>query len=260
MCCRVMEKTRIDTSFKFYSDARGKDPDYASPTLRKYHKILWNKPLPNGIFFELSDKKSGTYLYHKSELGEFFLGSDAITHSYGHHKRKKWLTEQIPNEVDELFEAGSTIGAYIIFPNNRIEGNNTINQARGVNRLIDDRFDLTLECIRRFYIGQTSPLFDTLLKYKDFFDLFDNFIGYVHFFLLDDLIDENQQIKFYLPFDDFNTPPVFSNTSEYLFYKKGVMDFIRSRNRRIKNYSKFIEHKCNPKISFWALLRKQVKP
>jgi len=226
----------IDTNFNVHSDARGRDPDSASPTLRKYHKLLWSKPLPNGKPFELYDNKSGVYLYHRSELGEFFLGSDAITHSYKYHKRKNWLVKQIPNEVDELFDAGSTIGAYIVFPNNRINDNHTINQARGVNSLIDDRFDLTLECIRLFYLGQKSPLYDTLLRYKNFIDLFDDFIGYVHFFLLEDLIDENNKIRFYLPFDDFRTRPTFSNTEEYLLYKNGVMDFINSRNKRIKNY------------------------
>jgi len=228
----------IDTNFNFYSDARGGDPDNTSPTLRKYHKILWNKPFPNGKTFDLCDNKNGVYLYHKSELGEFFLGSDAITHSYKNHKRKNWLIKQIQNEVDELFDAGSTIGAYIIFPNNRIDSNHTINQARGVNRLIDDRFDLTLECIRLFYLGQNSPLYDTLLRYKNFFDLFDNFIGYIHFFLLDDLIDENNKIKFYLPFDGFKTRPTFSDISQYLLYKKEVINFIKSRNKRIENYIK----------------------
>jgi hypothetical protein len=227
----------IDTNYKFYTDARGGDPDTTSPTLRKYHKTLWSKFLPNGKSFELSDKQNDVYLYHKSELGEFFLGSDAITHSYGHHKRKQWLTQQIPKEVNELFEAGSTIGAYIIFPSNRIDGNNTINQARGCHRLIDDRFDLTLECIRRFYLEQTSPLYDTLLRYKNFFDLFNNFESYTHFFLLEDLIDEKQQIKFYLPFDDFKTPPIFFEINDYLFYKKGVMNFIKKRNERIKKYA-----------------------
>lgn len=158
----------IDTKFNFYSDSHGRDPDSASPTLRKYHKILWSKPLPNGQLLGLRDDKKGVYLYYKSELGEFYLGSDAITHSYKNHQRKKWLTEQIPNEVNELFNIGSTIGAYIIFPNNRIDGKHTINQARGINSLIDDRFDLTLECIRRFYIREKSPLYDTLLRYKVF--------------------------------------------------------------------------------------------
>jgi hypothetical protein len=228
----------IDTKFNVHSDARGGDPDSTSPTLRKYHKILWSKRLPNGKVFELSDNKIGAYLYHKSELGEFFLGSDAITHSYRNHKRKLWLTEQIPNEVNELFNIGSTIGAYTIFPNNRINGNHTINQARGVNGLIDDRFDLTLECIRLFYQSIKSPLYDTLLRYKNFFDLFENFIGYTQFFLLEDLLDKNGKVKFYLPFDDFKTQPTFSDISEYLAYKEGVMNFIRSRNAKIENYVK----------------------
>ncbi len=233
-----MRQIKIDVNYNVYTDAKGGDPDSASPTLRQYHKTLWSKPLPNGKTFELFDNKNGVYLYHKSELGEFFLGSDAITHSYKNHKRKYWLTKQIPSEVDELFNTGSTIGAYTIFPNNRIDGNHTINQARGVNSLIDDRFDLTLECIRLFYLGQKSPLYDTLLRYKKFFDLFDNFIGYIKFFLLEDLIAENKNIKFYLPFDDFKTRPKFSNIDEYLLYKNGVKNFIYSRNKRIENYTK----------------------
>jgi hypothetical protein len=228
----------IDISFNFYSDANGGDPDSTSPTLRKYHKLLWSKPLPNGFKFELTEDKKGAYLYHNSQLGEFFLGSDAITHSYKNQTRKHWLTKQIPNEVNELFDTGSTIGAYILYPKNKIDNKFTINQARGINSLIDDRFDLTLECIRLFYLGQISPLYDTFLRYKNFFDLFDNFIGYVQFFLLDDLIDENQKIKFYMSFDNFKSRHSFSNVEDYLTYKKGVMDFIRLRNMRIIEYAK----------------------
>ena len=227
----------IDTTYNVYTDAKGGDPDSTSPTLRSYHKILWSKPLPNGQIFELTDKKSGVYLYHKSDQGEFLLGSDAITHSYKNHKRKKWLTDQIQRDVNKLFDTGSTIGAYTIFPNNRVDGKHTINQARGVNRLIDDRFDLTLECIRLFYLGQESPLYDTLFRYKDFFDLFENFRGYIDFFLLDDLVDENQKIKFYLPFDNFKSRPTFTKVDDYLTYKNGVMNFIGARNERIKNYT-----------------------
>lgn len=227
----------IDTTFNVYTDANGGDPDSTSPTLRAYHKFLWNKPLPNGDRFELTDKKSGTYLYHKSGLGEFLLGSDAITHSYKNHKRKTWLTQQIQDEVKVLFDTGSTIGAYTLFPNNRVDGKHTINQARGVNSLIDDRFDLTLECIRLFYLGQKSPLFDTLLRYKNFFDLFESFEEYYKFFLLDDLVDENKKVKFYLPFDDFKTKPTFTEINDYLTYKNGVMNFIKVRNKRIENYA-----------------------
>lgn len=233
---------KIDTTFNFYSDSIGGDPDSASPTLRKYHKILWSKPLPNGSILDLRDDKKGAYLYHNSELGEFFLGSDAITHSYKNHHRKKWLTEQIPTEVNELFDIGSTIGAYIIFPNNRIDGKQNINQTRGTNGFIDDRFDLTLECIRRFYLQEKSPLYDTLVRYKGFFDLFNDFFGYIHFFLLDDLITKNKMIDFYLPFDGFKSRPVFSNIDQYLLYKDRVVDFIHSRNERIVGYANYMEN------------------
>lgn len=156
------------------------------------------------------------YLYYSSEAGEYILlGSDAISHSYRNHKRKAWLTQQIQGEVIELREAGATIGAYTIFPSNKIDGKNSINQARGINRYIDYRFDLTLECIRLFYKGQQSPLYGTLLRYESFFRLFESFDRYVRFFLFDDLIDGNQNIRFYLPFDNFNTYPSFSCIDDY---------------------------------------------
>jgi hypothetical protein len=226
----------IDTAFNMYTDANGGDPDITSPTLRRYHKLLWSKTLPSGEFFELQENKNGSYLWYSSTLGDFSLGSDAITHSYKNQKRKKWLISQIPEEVKELFNMGSTIGAYIIFPNKQVERKNTINQARGVSLLIDDRFDLTLECIKRFYINQSSPLYDTLNRYKVFFQLFVNFKGYVEFFLLDDLVDEKGEVKFYLPFDNFQSKPEFVNKEEYIIYKNKVMYFIECRNRRIDDY------------------------
>ena len=225
----------IDTIFNVYSDANGGDPDSTSPTLKSYHKTLWSKALPNGKVLELVDNKRGSYLYHSSELGDFHFGSDAITHSYKNHKRKQWLITQIPNEVEELFSSGSTIGAYIIFPNNRIDGKHTINQARGVNSLIDDRFDLTLECIRLFYLGLTSPLYETLIRYKKFFYLFENFKEYINYFFLNDLVDDYGNIKFYLPYDNFKTRPIFRTKYDYQLYKMGVINFINSRNERIKN-------------------------
>jgi hypothetical protein len=231
-----LKQKMIDTAFNMYTDANGGDPDSTSPTLRRYHKLLWSKTLPSGEFFELHENRNGSYLWHSSTLGDFSLGSDAITHSYKNQKRKKWLTSQIPEEVKELFNMGSTIGAYIIFPNKQIEHKNTINQARGVSLLIDDRFDLTLECIKRFYINQTSPLYDTLYRYKAFFQLFVNFIGYVEFFLLGDLVNEKGEVKFYLPFDNFQSKPEFVKKEEYIIYKNKVMYFIECRNRKIDDY------------------------
>ena len=46
---------------------------------------------------------------------------------------------------------------------------------------INDRFDLTLECIRRYYLNEDSPLKETFIRYSDFL-LFKNFKGYIDFF------------------------------------------------------------------------------
>ena len=121
------------------------------------------------------------------------MGSDAIWHTYKNQISKLWLTKQIPNEVYDFLNNGATIGAYIKF-SKKIDGKFTINQVRGINSLIEDKFDLTLECIRLLYLKKESPLYYTLLRYKSFFDLFESFTGFVNFLLLNDFVDENQNI------------------------------------------------------------------
>src|SRR3954449_9843711 len=54
----------IDVTFDFRSDTPpGRDPDALSPTLRRYHKLLWSKPLPSGAPFVLDDTTRGVYLH-----------------------------------------------------------------------------------------------------------------------------------------------------------------------------------------------------
>jgi hypothetical protein len=231
----------FDPDFDFHTDARGGDPDKTSPTLRKYHQLLWKKPLPDGSFFDLNIDSPGKYLYHQSSLGTFSLGSDAIFHSYQNQKSKGHILENIPEHVADLLKSCSNIGSYIIFPNNRIGGQPTINQSRGLNKYINDRFDLTLECIRRFYRNEKSPLSDTLNRYHDFFKLFVNFDSYVSFFLLQDLIDENMgAIKFYLPFNNFTSHAGFSCESDYLQYKQNLIAFNAGRKQRMVDYVKYL--------------------
>lgn len=227
----------IDITFKTYSDANGGDPDATSPTLKRYHKQLWTKPLPNGKLFELSDSTPNAYLSYHTDHGIHYLGSDAITHSYRNQRHKQALIAEVTEDANALFEIGSTIGAYILFPNKQIDRMPTINQARGVNAYIDDRFDLTLECIRRHYLGIPSPLTKVLTRYHYFFELFEDFQHYVDFFLLNDLVNNRNEIKFYLPFDGFNSKPGFNNKAEYLLYKQRVTEFVAGRNGRIEQYA-----------------------
>ena len=67
----------------------------------------------------------------------------------------------------------------------------TINAARGfgpTGRVVRDRIDLTLECIRRHYEGVDNPLALVLASYGDFFALFDGFAEFIEFFHFQDLV------------------------------------------------------------------------
>jgi len=226
----------IDISFDFRTDTPvGKDPDSFSPTLRRYHKRLWSKQLPSGDFFLLDDSKSGAYLYHQSKLGEFFLSSDSAIHSFSRWKSMAHIIAHFSeDEIEGFRRLGYTMGGMIIFPANRIDGKSTINGARGFHYLIRDRIDLTLECIRRHYLAEQSPLGDVIERYADFFALFGDFIGYVEFFLLQDLVSEDfSGIKFFMPFHNFTTSAVPNSVDSYSAYKTAVMQFIELRNQRI---------------------------
>ena len=229
---------KIDTEFLVYSDSKGRDPDSFSPTLKKYNQYLWSKKLPCGTIFELQTGKSETYLYHKSNLGEFFLSSDTITHTYSKWKRLSHIIEKVSSgETKSFWDSCSTVSSHLIFPSNRDDGKMNINGARGTNSKINDRFDLTLECIRRYYLRKESPLQEVLLRYSDFFELFENFKGYIDFFLLQDLVSNNYEtINFYLPFDNFKRSSVPINLDEYLIYKNKVLNFVKARSTRINQY------------------------
>jgi hypothetical protein len=226
----------IDVTFDFRSDTPpGRDPDARSPTLRRYHQLLWSKPLPSGAAFALDVTTPREYLHHRSALGEFFLSSDAVIPSFSREARLAHIIEQIPEVEREAFQRiGYTVGGMMIFPANRVAGKMTINAARGCHPRIKDRFDLTVECIRRHYLGEPSPLGDTLARYADFFALFGDFAGYVEFFLLQDMVDGAMAtVEWFLPFQDFAASPLPRTLEEYLAYRRRAIAFIEARNRRI---------------------------
>lgn len=224
----------IDVSFDFRTDAGGKDPDDASPTLRRYHRILWSRPLPSGKSFGLSDCERGVYLHHRSQLGEFWLASDTMMPTFSRWTILEPIMRQLAEEEHEAFLGTVyTIGGMIVFPGNRIDRMMTINGARGFNRSIADRFDLTLECIRRHYLLESSPLGATLARYSDFFALFGDFRGYVEYFLLDDLVHADGTIDFILPFDGFRSGAVPTDFVSYVEFRRRSIDFIEARNARI---------------------------
>ena len=194
------------------------DPDAKSATLKKYHRAVWSKPLPNGKTLKLVEGSGNNLTCDvtvNKEKKKFRLASDIIVTSFlgyaGDAKYqamfRKVRDTMLPANY-RAYVAGYTrqfyrnLGAFIIFP---VIGSRSINPTRGISPLLRDRFDLTLECIRLYYQRQADPTYaKDLLKNenfrslykalfnskdnKDFFDLFGSFPAYVDYFCLQDWV------------------------------------------------------------------------
>lgn len=234
---------QIDTTFDFRTEiAPGRDPDACSPTLRRYHKLLWSKPLPNGREFTLSDVSWSQYLYHRSDLGEFRLTSDGIAATFTQRKNPavQGMLAAFPDDEHEAFRAKAyMIAGFLVFPGNTAERKGqTINQRRGCDPRINDRIDLTMECIRRHYLGEPSPLASTLARYADFFDLFGGFADYVDFFLLNDLVSHDaSSVRIFLPLN-FDASGLPADADAYRAYRERMLAFLNARSGRIEAYAR----------------------
>ncbi len=224
-----------DPEFDFRADAGGGDPDSRSATLRRYHRLAWSKPLPDGTEFTLTDGGSRGYLRHESERGLFLLSSDTIHRTFARHLKMQHIISTVAaDDREAALRRGYRMGGMILFPGVRIDRKHTINQARGVNRKLEDRFDLALECIRRFYVGELSPLSEVLARYADFFALFGSFRAYIDFWLLQDLVtDDYSAVEFWSDFDGFAGSPLPVDLENYLDYRERMLSFVDARNVRI---------------------------
>ncbi len=111
----------------------------SSPMLKEYHKRAWCKELPNGQLFELEDDPRGYLRWNWMRFG-----SDSITTGF-RYERNRTLLEQVEAGMDDYrrfvedyIHSTYTMGGMIVFPRHR----NSINQTRGVNRYICDRWTL----------------------------------------------------------------------------------------------------------------------
>ncbi len=223
----------IDIEFDVRTDSNDKDPDSASKTLKKYHQFLWSKKLPNGDYFKLESGDSRFYL----KYNDIYLGSDsiAITFYNGRNKHLEQFKKEKPDFIshrESVLKKICTIGGYTLLKQIRW----SMNQARGCNTKICDRWDLTLECIRRYYANETSPLDTALKKSSDFFDLFVDFKGYVDLFFFQDCVDDNYNVKFWLDTPLFVSNPLPETLESYLAWVDSQVDFVQKRNKRILNY------------------------
>lgn len=210
------------------------DPDSASKMLQLYHKLLWSKRLPNGEFMNLSKGSGTSYL----TWNNMRFGSDSITASFRYKNNRKMIksvSEAVPNYkgyIESYIRKTYTIGGSIIFPKHA----GGINQSRGINPYIKDRWDLTLECIRLYYEAKHSPLYEALNSDKAFFDLFVDFRGYVDYFFLQDCVSTDYSaVKFWLGNGTFEKNPLPKTVDEYFYWMKNQLEFVSNRNKRIED-------------------------
>lgn len=222
------------------------DPDSVSETLRNYHQALWSRKLPNGEVMTLQKGKKSDYLTWNGMR----FASDSIATQHRYIKCEhviRQVESQMPNYRSFVYDTTRftyTIGGMIIFP--KLRG--SMNQDRGTNPMIADRWDLSLECIKRYYEypenddANFNPLWHTIKRSEDFFKLFVNFSGYVEFFFLQDFLDKDGNVICFLnDYMDENglftkKYPLPQTVEEYLRNIEIQKEIVNKRNKRIKDF------------------------
>ena len=73
------------------------------------------------------------------------------------------------------------------------------------------------------------------ITYKEFFDLFIDFKGYVDFFYLQDCVSTDyQSVIFWIGDGDLSKNPMPKTVDEYLLWIEKQLDFVSKRNKRIE--------------------------
>ena len=289
-CCFADDSGNFWEKFKnwepgqtFYTSSI--DPDYRSKRLYEFHKFLWNKQeqrkvdvIWNGYAYELigiDDKKFRlgsdsimSIYWHCSDKYEPYAtiiknlsqienieNTDEYKNLYGKYKGfylDKDITNYCPLKkfIYLYLQKANTIGGFIVFPRHDVS---TVNTVRGKSGKIRDRFDLTLECIRRYYQTRDyNPLFDVLEENKmyfgkdeDFFDIFrkgkSGFENYARFFCLNESWVNNGKVLCLMNKDnksldtyDFSQEPLPKSTKQWWTFYRNIMDRLNARNKQIE--------------------------
>lgn len=231
---------------------RQRDPDSWHKDLRAFHRILWSRPLRTGDAWSFTPTR-GSYLRctqrRDSAPQEWSIGSDnfATTHT----SALPGMAAALPGYERQHLHEFCSIGGYIAFPNGKFQTRETrsvsrkwtINQARGCDRSISDRFDLTLEAIRLYFTGvvarDKNPIGDVLDAYGWFFDFFgtgdEGFSAYVDYFFLGPMVSRGGVKPLYggtLNFDD----ALPRHESGYRQYIKAQATVVRERAELITGW------------------------
>lgn len=235
------------------ASGRDNDPDSWHKGLRESHRFLWSRPLPNGHSWSFAPVR-GWYLKNEeplaSEPSEWSIGSDnfATTHT----NAMPDMAAAIPGYESRHLHEFCTIGGYIVFPNGLAQTRATdvkprrlnINQAKGWEKRIFDRFDLTLEAIRLYFSGITTrdanPIGDVLDAYGWFFDAFgkgaDGFQAYVDYGFLNPMVSDGHVVPLLGDTLDFGNARPDRSESDYYDYIAAQRAAVSDRNKLITRW------------------------
>ena len=127
--------------------------------------------------------------------------------------------------AERCYFLAGTIAGELFFPARKL-GCNTVNQARGCHREINDMVHQTLESIKKYYEKERGdyPIKREIETYGYFFDSFDSFDEYIEYNFLQD----HELLPKRFP----------TNEEELVEFWKRSIEFMEARARRIEEYAK----------------------
>ncbi len=206
------------------------DPCDDSLFLKKSIRKMFSRPLPNGQTMELEETSSGF------RWNDFRFGIDTVVPSFFSTRNRNLSKAYALSETDfrdsvsEYIRETDLLGAYTIYP---VHANSLIQCIYSNNR-IRGRWDFVLECVRRHYSGEDSPLYDCMRRDRLFYDLFVDFNGFIDFFYLNDFINSDGTVKMLLQTELFEMNPVPRNWDEYKKWFGTNIELVKKRNSRME--------------------------
>lgn len=181
--------------------SEAQDPADFSAKLAQYQILLYTKPLPSGGFLKLRANKFNQVEAELPSGESILLTSMPLIHQACFEADNHELLSKLPqSQVDIMLRTLVTSGNYMLIPAQPLNGYRLDDFRK--NPRIGNRIDLYLECVRRQYAGEPSPLDDILNPFKPWFELFLSFKQFVEFFYLGNLYDPKlKKIHFFKTFD-----------------------------------------------------------
>lgn len=94
-----------------------------------------------------------------------------------------------------------------------------------------------MECIRRHYAGEESPLSAVTERDRAFYDLFVDFRGYVDFFFLQDCVSEDYSaVECWCGDLTFQTSGLPETVEDYMEFVRRELEFLEKRKSRIEEF------------------------